>query len=176
MDNYLTKPLEPARLAEMLEKWLPNREDGDGSQRSEVRGQKSEAGNQGMEGGGHEKRTASEDDAPAINMADFLRRLGGDEELTKQIIERFVDTNSDRLETLFQAIDQGDASEVRDLAHAIKGSSLNISAGDLANASGLLEQAGKDGDVAACRDLGPQMVREFERLCLELSPLGGKPR
>lgn len=163
MDDYLTKPLEPVQLAEMLERWLPAREDEE---------QNVEAGD-----GRKEQREAlpRENDLSVFNKSEFVHRLDGDEKLAIQIIKRFVDTNLGHMETLFQAIEQRDTMGIRELAHAIKGSSLNISAGALANAAGLLEQAGKDGDIAACRNLGPHVVREFELLCLELGPVEGKP-
>lgn len=103
-----------------------------------------------------------------FNKADFVRRLSGDEELAMEIITAFVNQNRQRLVSLNLKIDEEDAVGVRELAHAIKGSSMNISAGALAKAAGLMEQAGKDGNVTVCRDLGPQVQREFERLCLEL--------
>ncbi|WP_052813196.1 PAS domain S-box protein [Desulfonatronum thioautotrophicum] len=162
MDDYLTKPLEPVQLAKMLERWLPaqdaeqNEEAGDG--RQDQRG-----------------ALSREKGLSVFNKSEFMHRLDGDEILAKQIIKRFVDTNSGHMETLFQAIDQGDTMWVRELAHAVKGSSLNISAGALANAAGLLEQAGKEGDVAACRNLGPYVVREFERLCLMLGSVEEEP-
>jgi PAS domain S-box-containing protein len=176
MDDYLSKPLEPERLAEVLEKWLPAREDGDESQKPEAGDQKSEAGNQGTEDGGHEKRTAPEDDTPAINKAEFLRRLGGDEELAGQILQGFVENNTKRLETLFKAIDQDDATAVHEHAHALKGSTLTIAAEALAEAGKHLEQAGKDGDIAQCRALGQRVEQEFQRVCTELNPHTGEPR
>ena len=85
-----------------------------------------------------------------------------------EIIAGFVGQNRPRLTGLRQKIEEEEPVGVREYAHAIKGSSLTISAGALAKATGLIEQAGHDGDMAACRDLWPQVEREFDRLCLEL--------
>ncbi|WP_199221463.1 response regulator [Desulfonatronum sp. SC1] len=175
MDDYLSKPLELGQLAEMLEKWLPIREDGDqtpegGERESGDEFRKSEAGCQKAGEGSRKQHGVKprESDLAVFNKADFARRLGGDEELAEQLVHGFVEENRQRLVDLNLKLDEGDLVGVREYAHAIKGSSMNVSAGALAMAAGLLEQAGKDGDVAACRDLGPQVEREIERLCSEL--------
>ncbi|GAB6057857.1 response regulator [Desulfonatronum parangueonense] len=156
MDDYLPKPLEPARLAEMLEKWLPIREDAEPNV---------ETGEGGQE---HNESLPRDKDLTVFNKSEFVRRMCGDEKLAKEIIAGFVGQNRPRLIGLRRKIEEEDSVGVREYAHAIKGSSLTISAGALARTAGLIEQAGHDGDVAAYRDLWSQMEREFERLCLEL--------
>jgi PAS domain S-box-containing protein len=176
MDDYLAKPLEPERLAEKLDKWLPIPEKGDQlpddwSQTPKGGGMDLDAG-QCQESTNQEEAEAEQSShaVPAINKAEFLRRLGGDEELAEQILDGFVENNAKRLKTLSEAIDQNDAAAVREHAHAIKGSALTIGAGLLAEAGRLLEQTGKNGDMARCRALGPRVEYEFQRLCAELEP------
>ena len=156
MDDYLPKPLESPRLAEMLEKWLPIREDAEPNV---------ETGEGGQE---HNESLPRDKDLTVFNKSEFVRRMCGDEQLAKEIISGFVGQNRPRLIGLRRKIEEEDPVGVREYAHAIKGSSLTISAGALARTAGLIEQAGHDGDVAAYRDLWPKMEREFERLCLEL--------
>ena len=72
------------------------------------------------------------------------------------------------MEQLGQVIAEGDTLAIRDQAHALKGTALLVSAKALAEQISRLEQAGKAGDLAACRALMPRVEFEFQRLLAEL--------
>jgi HPt (histidine-containing phosphotransfer) domain-containing protein len=71
---------------------------------------------------------------------------------------------------LAQVTAEGDIAAVREHAHSLKGTALLVSAEALSDTASRLEQAGKAGDLAVCRELMPQVEIEFQRLCAVLEP------
>ena len=174
MDDYLPKPLEPDQLAEMLDKWLPvqGRDLGvlDGEGKPEKQDQKAtvsprEADNKPL---GTDDQAHGEMDLPVFNKADFMRRVSGKKKLADNILQRFLEDSRARMEQLDQVIADGDTAAIREHAHALKGMALLVSARPLADQSSQLEQAGKVGDLAACRTLMLRVESEFQRLSVEL--------
>ncbi|GAB6060095.1 response regulator [Desulfonatronum parangueonense] len=174
MDDYLTKPLEPAQLTEMLEKWLPVRDEvqtaRDEAGRLGEDDGKSESGLQEAETGGLDTGGAAHEDAQlaVFNRAAFMARVAGKKELAARILQGFVKENRTRVAKLAQVADEGDIAAVREHAHALKGTALLVSAEALSDAASRMEQAGRADDLAACRELMPQVEFEFQRLCAVL--------
>ncbi|RQD73411.1 Hpt domain-containing protein, partial [Desulfonatronospira sp. MSAO_Bac3] len=174
MDDYLTKPLEPVQLAEMLDKWLGKEEaeSRDHSHGDEPGSAGWPEGKAGEEAGGNtgEERAAAQGggDLPVYDREKLLEQMSGDQEFIQVIVQMFVEQNTERLEVLLRAIIDGDLAAVRDHAHAIKGSALSVSANALAEMASRLEVAGRDEDLAACTSLGPRVEWEFQRLLSEL--------
>jgi len=83
-----------------------------------------------------------------INVADALKRIGGNEDLYKRLLKRFLDGNE--FEELGDALQNGDAEEAARLAHTIKGVSANLSLEKIRTASIDLEltiRAGLDSSA-----------------------------
>jgi PAS domain S-box-containing protein len=170
MDDYLAKPLEPVQLAEILDKWLPRQagdqiargeenKPGDGDRHSEIHPQQTATRN--LEAG----EDAQEDpDLAIFNKADFIRRMSGKRELTAKILRGFQQESRKRMEHLHQVVAEGDTTAIGNHAHALKGTALLVSAQALADQSSRLEQAGKAGDLAACRAVMQRVEREYQRL------------
>jgi CheY-like chemotaxis protein len=95
--------------------------------------------------------------APAVDRAALLERLGGDEELLRDVVRLFLADCPDRLAAIRAAIDRRDADRLRVEAHTLKGAAANLSANHVAAAARALEQigAGKNLDAveAAWREL-----------------------
>ena len=94
----------------------------------------------------------------------FLGRLGGDEELLKQIAEMFIEDASGYMKALRDALEKQDASEVRQIAHALKGSSANINASALQKVASEMETAGEKGNLDQADALFKKMEAEFVKL------------
>jgi HPt (histidine-containing phosphotransfer) domain-containing protein len=150
MDDYLTKPVEPARLAEALEKWLPKAND--------------ECGMRNQSLIPHHSSLNPDPGPPVFDRADLMRRLGDDEELAVKILRDFVSITPARLASLTEAMRTQDAKAVHEVGHALKGSSATIGAKALAAATGELEKAGKVGDLNDLERLLREAEQEFERL------------
>ena len=92
----------------------------------------------------------------------FLNRVMGDEELARKVIEVFLDDVSKTIILLTQVVSSGDASKVRDRAHAIKGGALNVSAVALGTVALEMEKAGEASDMDRAVSLMPQISEQFE--------------
>ena len=157
MDDYLSKPLEPARLAEMLEKWLPKANNECGMQNAESESHPSSFIL-------HPSSLNPDPGPPVFDKADLLRRLGGDEELAETILRDFMQTAPGKLASLAEAMRTQDAKVVHEVGHALRGSAATIGAKALAAAARELENTGKVGDLGDLERLLPEAQRQFERL------------
>jgi len=84
-----------------------------------------------------------------INVEDALRRIGGNMDLYKRLLGRFLAGN--HIETLESALQRGDMTESANLTHTLKGVSANLSLTGIRTASVNLEQAIKNGsDFSGC--------------------------
>jgi len=106
-----------------------------------------------------------------LNRTAFLRRLGNDAALVREILELFR-ADCDRLNReLRGAIETGDAARLSRAAHALKGSLGNLSA-DTAGAAALrLEILGRTGSLADAADAYRSLETELVRLNAALSDL-----
>ena len=84
-----------------------------------------------------------------IDIDDALKRIGGNTDLYKRLVLRFVD--GDYLDPLCAALEKGDTEESARLAHTLKGVSANLSLVKIKSVSTDLEQVIKNGtDYTAC--------------------------
>ncbi|TVR00974.1 MAG: sensor histidine kinase, partial [Desulfovibrionales bacterium] len=174
MDDYLAKPLEPAQLAEMLEKWLPvetrdlaapDVEGEPEKQEQQATVSPREVDNKPLE---TNDPALGERDLPVFNKADFMRRVSGKKRLADNILRGFLGDGRACMEKLNQVIDDADITAILEHAHSLKGMASLVSARTLADQSSQVELAGKAGDLAACRELMPRVEFEFQRLAAEL--------
>jgi HPt (histidine-containing phosphotransfer) domain-containing protein len=148
MDDYISKPLQPADLFEAIERQArPSSE----HQSSEISAQQTDQ--------------VGEADAPAFDKAAALQIVQGDEELLLEIIDIFLNTECPPLMSRIRnAIEQGDADGLCQAAHSLKGAASNLGATVAVAAARQLESIGRENDVAAA----PQA---FDALELALSEL-----
>ena len=78
-----------------------------------------------------------------IDVEDALKRIGGNMELYKKLLGRFVAGNN--VDALENALLSGDMEESARLTHTLKGVSANLSLNEIRSASINLEKAIKDG-------------------------------
>ncbi|NML43941.1 response regulator [Ramlibacter sp. G-1-2-2] len=126
MDDYLTKPLQVAALAQALEKWIAGR---------------------ALAAPPAPAAAA----VPEAALVDFARleefREFDDEELTmtKEVIALFLQDTPVRLDAIDAALAAHDAGALATAAHALKGAAGNVGATALHVASGELEAQAKEG-------------------------------
>ncbi|MDP9426112.1 MAG: Hpt domain-containing protein [Actinomycetota bacterium] len=73
----------------------------------------------------------------------------------------FLEDAPPRLEALRTALDEGDARRVKEVSHALKGSSSNMGASRMAEICARLEEAGTLGDLIEAPDLLKRLETEF---------------
>ncbi len=128
MDDYLTKPVKPVQVLEMLQRHTG----APVAVTDQVAGVMPPA------------------DTPALfAREELLERLGGAEALLPRFLGLFFKGVYPHLESLEAAIASGEPDKVRMAAHAIKGSSANIGAMQLRETAAEIETAAKAGDISA---------------------------
>lgn len=132
MNDYVTKPVTPKSLADVLKKWLP----------AATNGQPSAADFQ-------EKETSAESlPSPAIwDEAGMFERLMDDKELVAMILDEFLSDMPRQIEALGQALAAGDSARAQRQAHTIKGAAANVGGQTICTIATEMEQAGRSGDL-----------------------------
>ncbi|MEI9971967.1 MAG: Hpt domain-containing protein [Ignavibacteriota bacterium] len=111
MNDYLAKPVELRRLAEMLTKWL--------------KAHRGTAPTPPLQ--------QSEPARPKLfDRESLLRRLMGDERLASAVLQSFLAECPTRLSDLRQRIAAADSPGARGLAHALKGAAATAIGGNAA--------------------------------------------
>ena len=152
MDDYLSKPIEPRRLAEALEKWLPAQKP---------------AGD-----------PAAQQDPPPLQASgifdekELLGRLMGDRSIAGRIIAGFLQDAPYQLRRLRERLQEEDVEGARRQAHMLKGAAATVSAGALRAVAFEVEQAGQAGESKRAASLLPRLEEEFEQLKAVLRGLG----
>ena len=146
MDDYVSKPIVPRILAEVLEKWLDK-----------------DSAPPGGDAGAREIRPAPVDPA-VFDRPALFDRLMDDEDLVKEIIACFLEDMPRQLQTLRGHIERRDAAAAGMQAHAIKGAAANVGGPALSAVAGGMEKAGRAGCLEEIAALVPELERQFELL------------
>jgi HPt (histidine-containing phosphotransfer) domain-containing protein len=149
MSDYVSKPVSPRALSEVLARWLPKK-DGDGP----------------------EMPRAVDPPPPALpsavevvfDRAGMLGGLGDDEDLARRVMRGFLDDVPRQIEALRGYLDAGDAPAAGRQAHTIKGASSNVGGQALRALAFEIEKAGMAGDLPSAASRMDGLEREFVRL------------
>jgi PAS domain S-box-containing protein len=152
MDDFLAKPVDLDRLAEVLAKWC-----GGAGPKSTIQEQKA---------------CAPEPEMAVFESESLLKRLMGDQQLAGIILKGFLGDFPTQLINLRARLAESDGPGARLHAHALKGSAATISAESLRAVAYEMEQAAGAGDLNRFEELLPRTVEEFERLKTTLEHAG----
>ena len=142
MDAYITKPLRPRDLFQILEGVMPP--DGEAEPRI---------------------------DEVAFDLSTALERMDGDVELLKELAGLFVAECSKRMKEIRQAITRRDGAGLQNVAHTLKGSVGNFGARDAVEAAKLLEQDGREQNWTHAETAWSALEKAIGRLEPALSGL-----
>jgi CheY-like chemotaxis protein len=141
MDDYLSKPIDRAKLESCLERLQPS------------------TGSTGVLPALKEGRTVVESalqQAPVqphhpVDWEALLESIDGDQEFARDLADAFIGTGDRELAAIAAALDAGDAAALRQSAHALKGASANLRGSATTAAAAQLESAalGKSAQVPA---------------------------
>jgi PAS domain S-box-containing protein len=152
MNDYLLKPVDLERLAELLARWLPNPDPQGADQTAEP---------------------AGSEPAPAIFDADaLLKRLRGDRQLAAVVVKGFLEDFPSQLNILRKRLAEADGPGACLQAHTLKGSAATVSAGGLSAVALEMERAAGAGELEHFGELLPRTAEEFERLKTTLERAG----
>ncbi len=119
--------------------------------------------------------TTLPDQVPGVNISTAKAALSIDDNIFLYILGVYVEDNKDNADKIRRAMAEGNNNEIRELAHSLKGSSANIGARDLEEASMNLEFAANENDT---KDIDMALVdnveKELKKVIDSLSELTGK--
>ena len=107
---------------------------------------------------------------PAIDLAAVLDRIGGDEELLRELVGIYLEDEGRLLEDISGAVAAGDADALRRSAHTLKGAVSNFSAPAAWAAAQALESAGRDVRMMEAPGLLADLRRQLGRVREALAP------
>ena len=154
MDGFVPKPVESAKLLEMLENLatgpLPDSvttaQPGATDRADDVHGEE------------------------ALDEAALMILVGGSRELAGELAELFLDDLEPRVTEITAAVTERDADRLRSAAHALRGSAGSLRAEIVSTAAGVLEAMGHshklDGVQSALKELNIALARLRPRLVL----------
>ena len=111
-------------------------------------------------------------DRPELDQAVALSRMGGDQQLLREVAKLFLDDYPKLLATIQQAIRRGDARVLERSAHTLKGSVANFGAPECVRSALRLEMIGRGGDLRESSAVLGRLESALARLRPELETLG----
>jgi CheY-like chemotaxis protein/HPt (histidine-containing phosphotransfer) domain-containing protein len=128
MTDYLTKPLDRAKLQTSLERHL------------------GKLGGNVAEASADTEADAPREPAP-VDWSAFLKSMDGDESLARELVDLFIESGDETLAAILNALGSNDYAAVGEQAHSLKGASANLRATATAQAAARLEAAAKARDL-----------------------------
>ena len=152
MDDYITKPVTPARLLDLVERLCasPSHD---------------------------EPAEPAQQDQPAyatFDAAVALQAVDGDGELFRELAELFCQQTPERQRRMREAAQRGDTETLRAEAHTLKGAVGNFGARHVHQAALALEQASAQGATNSIDPLLDQLDRQLDDFTRELHTLDGE--
>ena len=144
MDDYISKPIKPAKLYELLDKWLDIKS---GSKVSAPR----------------ELYESKNSNCP-VDLNVLLDIIGNDTEAVKNLIELYLENSQKRLQKLDQALTTQNWREIEKEAHSFKGASGGIGAIVLFELCIKLEIAGDARNINQAHEVYSSLEHEYERV------------
>ena len=155
MDDYLTKPLDPDKLARALARWLA----------AEAAGQTAKLSLAAV--------AKTEPAADGIDYPSLLRRCLGKPELAKRLVQKFLEQAAQDLQEMERAIEAKESSAVSAAAHRLKGSASNLCANGVRQCAAAMEAAGRRNNLAEARALLPQLASAIQTAHVSELAMGG---
>jgi CheY-like chemotaxis protein len=150
MSDYVSKPIDPKILEQLVEKWLIRKEHG-------------APGAMQVESAGDIKPPAPVA-ALVFNREVFLERMMGDEEFAHEVVAEFVKELPTLIGALEDRVREANLESIWKEAHKIKGSAANVGGEALRDMALKVEQAGKAGNSAEVFHWIPEVEIQATRL------------
>ncbi len=140
MNDYLPKPVDPAELAAVIEKWVIGKERVTIDRSSEE----------------------SETDMAIFDRDNLVDRLLGDMKLVKKMVLGFIKSMPSIIEELQSSCKEGDIETMRNVSHRIKGSASMVGAAKLSFSARKIEEYCQKKDLSKCRNHLTDLIEQFD--------------
>ncbi|WP_169977316.1 hybrid sensor histidine kinase/response regulator [Tautonia rosea] len=111
-----------------------------------------------------QEKLVNQDHEPVYHRQAALKRLGGDEELFRDMIGFFLEDFPELLDQLRRGLLSDDARVVERAAHSLKGLTASCGSGPARKAAGRVEQIGRENRLADAPEAVEHLVAELQRL------------
>ncbi|MDR1053352.1 MAG: response regulator [Planctomycetaceae bacterium] len=168
MDDFLSKPIDPAKLESMLFKWIPESKHVISDSDSDSVYDALQSGIESKFDPQNDSTIIDRDEVHGLDIQAGLNRIGGNLEIYIEILKIYVESTPEILDKLRVPT----ADELKDYAiaiHGIKGSSLNIGADKIGKFAAELEADAKAGDLEAVLSKNRNFITLTERLLDEMT-------
>ena len=159
MDDYVAKPVKPAELNEVLERWM---EEPDGAAQEAAANVAS--GMTDPVANGHAALGEPLDPEVLAGLRDLGSPGDGEPDILTELVDIFVEDVEPRLAALREAVASGDTDGVERAAHTLKGSSGNMGARRMSEIASGLQDAGTSGDLSGAESLLGDLESEYARV------------
>jgi signal transduction histidine kinase/DNA-binding response OmpR family regulator len=177
MDDYVSKPIQIERLIEALSR-VPQRKPRAGGARGTgalvAAASKAANGTVSKDAALEDADPAQDAQAGAFSREAALLKMGGDEELLREVIVAFLEACDETVGAVEVAVRANDAKALRRAAHTLKGSVATFSTGAAYKTAFELERCGRDNSTetapqtfARLREELGQMLPELRALCAQ---------
>ena len=147
MDDYVSKPVNPDELLNVLSRWVEKRFTP-----------------------GADSESAPAPPAPSSEILDLehlrsMAKLGeaSGEDILNKLIEKFFSDTPQRLSSLQEILAKGNASAIEQQAHSLKGSSSNLGSRRMAEICERLEQCAREGQIEEAEEMLAELEKEYQR-------------
>ena len=149
MDDYISKPVEVPAIEAVLRRWV-RRDPGPPAVDRVAASPTAPPG---------EARAGL--DVERVARLRAVLAADADASVFVAVVEGFLADTTERLDTLRQAVSRGDAQAVRQIAHALRGSCVNLGVSGMAEVGQALESLATGGEIVGARPLVEQLEEEF---------------
>jgi CheY-like chemotaxis protein len=151
MDGYMSKPIRPQELDEILEKY---------------------AGTEGAAASGAGAASAAEESgASCVRTEELLERIGGDRAFLAELLELFRADSPGQIARAREAAARGDAAGLQHVAHSLKGALKNLAAGTASRLAEEIEAMGQRGETTGVEGRLAALEREVARVVTTLEAM-----
>ena len=176
MDDYLTKPIAPAQLREILNKYAPaSREDSSesrayaGPRKTPLQHNEQSLGEPTTDAPYVSCASSDRPDPEVVDFEATAARVPGGMDGARTLAEVFQDECNSIMESLRESIPARDTKEVRRAAHTLKGSANLFAAKRVYEAAQAIEQRAVNDEIDSTEALLPKLEEEVAVLmkCLK---------
>jgi len=156
MDDYISKPIDPNSMLNILRRWLP------GSVVKEASAPKEVTVAAGLSPFAAQEENP--ENLPVFDLKQAMWVTGGKMRMFKRVTAVFLQHMPDRIQELSIAVSHADISEVNRLAHSIHGATASVGGKRLCQAAQKLEYQAHEGNLDDAQTLFEAIEREFTQL------------